>query len=88
MAKPPSTNSSNKDAAVPGICKELIGQSVSRLRNCSRIEESLADRLIYDLNLANMAVQTISDLYNGLDEDSQDSGESALNFFKMRIRAM
>ncbi|KAM6921415.1 kinesin-like protein KIF14 [Xenentodon cancila] len=73
MANPPSTTSSTRDPAIPGICKELIGQSMSRLRRCSGIEESLADRLISDLNVAYMAVQTISDLYDGLDEDSQDS---------------
>uniref|UniRef100_A0A8C7ZVA4 Kinesin-like protein KIF14 n=1 Tax=Oryzias sinensis TaxID=183150 RepID=A0A8C7ZVA4_9TELE len=61
------------NTAIPGICKELIGQSVSRLRHSSGTEESLADRLISDLSLIYKTVQTISDLYNGLDDDSQDN---------------
>lgn len=77
ISTPPTVQqSTNRDTAVPGICKELIGQSVSRLRNSSGTEESMADRLISDLNLIYKTVQTISDLYNGLDDDSQDNGES------------
>ncbi|XP_029356203.1 kinesin-like protein KIF14 [Echeneis naucrates] len=72
VAKPPSTHPSSTDSALPGICKELIGQSVVRLRDCSRTEESMADRLASDLNLAYTAVQTISDLYNSMDEDSPE----------------
>uniref|UniRef100_A0A665X078 Kinesin-like protein KIF14 n=1 Tax=Echeneis naucrates TaxID=173247 RepID=A0A665X078_ECHNA len=75
VAKPPSTHPSSTDSALPGICKELIGQSVVRLRDCSRTEESMADRLASDLNLAYTAVQTISDLYNSMDEDSPEKGE-------------
>ncbi|XP_037626927.1 kinesin-like protein KIF14 [Sebastes umbrosus] len=71
--KPPSTHSSSSDSAVPGICKELIGQSVARLRGCSGTEESMADRLASDLHLMYVAVQTISDLYDGLDDDSQEN---------------
>uniref|UniRef100_A0A3B3DVN8 Kinesin-like protein KIF14 n=1 Tax=Oryzias melastigma TaxID=30732 RepID=A0A3B3DVN8_ORYME len=70
ISTPPTVQqSTNRDTAVPGICKELIGQSVSRLRNSSGTEESMADRLISDLNLIYKTVQTISDLYNGLDDD-------------------
>lgn len=76
ISTPPTVQqSSNRDTAIPGICKELIGQSVSRLRNSSGTEESLADRLISDLSLIYKTVQTISDLYNGLDDDSQDNGK-------------
>lgn len=78
VAKPPSTHSSTTDSALPGICKELIGQSVARLRGCSGTEESLADRLASDLHLVYMAVQTISDLYDSLDDDSQENGEIQL----------
>ncbi|XP_068446174.1 kinesin-like protein KIF14 isoform X2 [Clinocottus analis] len=72
-SKPPSTRPSSSDSAVPGICKELIGQSVARLRGCSRTEESMADRLAADLHLMNAAVQTISDIYDSLDDDSQEN---------------
>lgn len=75
VVKPPSTHSISTDSAMPGICKELIGQSVARLRGCSGTEESLADRLASDLHLVYAAVQTISDLYDGLDDDSQENGE-------------
>lgn len=75
VVKPPSTHSSSTDSAMPGICKELIGQSVARLRGCNGTEESMADRLASDLHLVYVAVQTISDLYDGLDDDSQESGE-------------
>lgn len=75
VAKPPSTHSSSSDSALPGICKELIGQSVARLRGCTGTEESMADRLVSDLHLMYLAVQTISDLYDNLDDDSQENGE-------------
>lgn len=75
-AKPPSTHSSSTVSAMPGICKELIGLSVARLRACSGTEESIADRLASDLNLVYAAVQTISELYDSLDEDSQENGET------------
>ena len=75
VAKPPSTHSSSTDTATPGICKELIGQSVARLRSCSATEESMADRLASDLHLIYEAVQTLSDLYNSLDDDSQENGK-------------
>ncbi|KAM9849329.1 kinesin-like protein KIF14 [Aulostomus maculatus] len=73
VAKPSSTHSSTTDSAMPVICKELIGQSVARLRGFSGKEESLADRLASDLHLVYMAVQTISELYECLDDDSQEN---------------
>ncbi|KAM9357515.1 kinesin-like protein KIF14 [Symphorus nematophorus] len=73
MGKPPSTSSNSTDAPMPSICKELIGQSLARLRGCSGTEESLADRLASDLHLVYVAVQTISDLYDSLDDDSQEN---------------
>lgn len=75
VTKSPSLHSSISDPGMPGICKELVGQSLARLRSSTGSEESMADRLISDLNLVYMAVQTISDLYDSLDDDSQDSGE-------------
>lgn len=75
VTKSPSLHSSISDPGMPGICKELVGQSLARLRSSTGLEESMADRLISDLNLVYMAVQTISDLYDSLDDDSQDSGE-------------
>ena len=80
VAKPPSTRSSTTDSTMPGICKELVGQSVARLRGCSGTEESMADRLASDLHLVYVAVQTISDLYDNLDDDSQENGEIQLKF--------
>lgn len=75
VVKAPSTLSISTDSALPGICKELIGQSVARLRGCNGTEESMADRLALDLQIVYMAVQIISDLYNDLDDDSQEKGE-------------
>ncbi len=75
VVKPPSTLSISKDSAMPGICKEVIGQSVARLRDCSGTEESMADRLVSDLQLVYAAVQTLSDIYDSLDDDSQENGE-------------
>uniref|UniRef100_A0A673CR55 Kinesin-like protein KIF14 n=1 Tax=Sphaeramia orbicularis TaxID=375764 RepID=A0A673CR55_9TELE len=73
VPKPPSTHSISSDSAVPGICKELIGQSVAHLRGCNGSDESLADRLASHLHLVYTAVQTISDLYDGLDDDNQEN---------------
>lgn len=73
VTKSPSLHSSISDPGMPGICKELVGQSLARLRSSTGSEESMADRLISDLNLVYVAVQTISDLYDSLDDDSQDS---------------
>ncbi|XP_029987200.1 kinesin-like protein KIF14 isoform X2 [Sphaeramia orbicularis] len=66
-------SSQSADSAVPGICKELIGQSVAHLRGCNGSDESLADRLASHLHLVYTAVQTISDLYDGLDDDNQEN---------------
>lgn len=74
-AKPPSTHSRSIDSAVPGICKELIGQSVSRLRGSGGTEDGMAERLASDLHLMYAAVQTISDIYDSLDDDSEENGE-------------
>ncbi|XP_034560171.1 kinesin-like protein KIF14 isoform X2 [Notolabrus celidotus] len=71
--KPPSSHSGSTDSSMPGICKELIGQSLARLRSCSVTEESMADRLASDLHLIYTAIQTMSDLYNSLDDDSQEN---------------
>lgn len=77
MVNPPSTKSTSTDSATPGICKEMIGQSLARLRGCNRgTDESVADRLASDLFFVFEAVQAISDLYDGLDDDSQENGES------------
>ncbi|XP_029001602.1 kinesin-like protein KIF14 [Betta splendens] len=72
-AKPPSTHSSSADSAMPGICKALIGQSVARLRGCSGTETGIADRLVSDLNQVYASVKSISELYNSLDDDSQEN---------------
>ncbi|XP_056132828.1 kinesin-like protein KIF14 [Lampris incognitus] len=73
VVKPPSTHSSSSDSAVPGICKELIGQSLALLRSCTGSEESMADRLASDLYLVYTAVRTTAELYNSLDDDSQEN---------------
>lgn len=89
---PPSLKSTSSESAAPGICKELIGQSVARLRGCnSGTDESVADRLASDLYLMYEAVQAISELYDGLDDDSQDNGEStkqaiALEMTQVQLR--
>uniref|UniRef100_A0A8C5ABD3 Kinesin family member 14 n=1 Tax=Gadus morhua TaxID=8049 RepID=A0A8C5ABD3_GADMO len=74
VAQPPSTHPSASSSALPGICKELIGQSLSTLRGCGGPEESMADRLIHDLQLVYTVVRTVCDLYDGLDDDSQENG--------------
>ncbi|XP_051233248.1 kinesin-like protein KIF14 [Dicentrarchus labrax] len=73
VVKPPSTHSISTNSAMPGICKELIGHSVARLRGCSGTEETMADRLASDLHLVYMAVSTISELYDSLDDDNQEN---------------
>lgn len=78
----PSAKSTSADSAAPGICKELIGKSLARLRDCnSRTDESVADRLASDLHCMYEAIQAISDLYDGLDDDSQENGESTKELF-------
>ncbi|XP_031678074.1 LOW QUALITY PROTEIN: kinesin-like protein KIF14, partial [Oncorhynchus kisutch] len=73
VAKPPSLHPSSSDSVLPGICKDLIGQTVGRLRECHSHEESMADRPTSDLCCVYTAVTTISDLYDGLDVDSQEN---------------
>lgn len=73
--QPPSSLPTSRDSAMPGICKELLGQAAARLRGFQGPEESLADRLVSDLSLVYVAVQSISDLYSSLDEDSQENGD-------------
>lgn len=74
MNKPPSLHSSTSDSALTGICKDLIGSAVSRLRSCQSAEEneSLADKLTLDLLAIHSAVRSIADLYEHLD-DSQEN---------------
>uniref|UniRef100_A0A3Q2Y4N2 Kinesin-like protein KIF14 n=1 Tax=Hippocampus comes TaxID=109280 RepID=A0A3Q2Y4N2_HIPCM len=73
VATPPSTRCSSTESSVPGICKELVGQSVARLRGFGGTKESLADRLVSDLHWVYTAIQTISELYDSLDDDSQEN---------------
>lgn len=73
--QPPSGLPAGRDSAMPGICKELLGQAAARLRGFQGPEESLADRLVSDLSLVYAAVQSVSDLYSSLDEDSQENGD-------------
>ncbi|CDQ64174.1 unnamed protein product [Oncorhynchus mykiss] len=77
VAKTPSLHPSSLDSTLPGICKDLIGQMVGQLRGCHSYEESMADRLSSDLYCVYTAVTTISGLYDGLDDDCQESGKSA-----------
>uniref|UniRef100_A0A672PIP2 Kinesin-like protein KIF14 n=1 Tax=Sinocyclocheilus grahami TaxID=75366 RepID=A0A672PIP2_SINGR len=75
MNKPPSLHSSTSDSALPAICKGLIGSAVARLRSCQSAEESesLADKLTLDLLAVYRAVRSIADLYEHLDDDSQEN---------------
>ncbi|XP_034035899.1 kinesin-like protein KIF14 [Thalassophryne amazonica] len=73
VAAPHSTSLCTTDTALPGICKELIGQSVARLRGCSVTDESVADRLASNLYLVYTAIQAISEQYDSLDDDSQEN---------------
>ncbi|XP_016380391.1 kinesin-like protein KIF14 [Sinocyclocheilus rhinocerous] len=76
MNKPPSLHSSTSDSALPTICKDLIGSAVARLRSCqSTVEksESLGDKLTLDLLAIHRAVKSITDLYEHLDDDSQEN---------------
>uniref|UniRef100_A0A8C7CRW8 Kinesin-like protein KIF14 n=1 Tax=Oncorhynchus kisutch TaxID=8019 RepID=A0A8C7CRW8_ONCKI len=73
VAKTPSLHRSSLDSTLTGICKDLIGQMVGQLRGCHSYEESMADRLSSDLYCVYTAVTTISGLYDGLDDDCQES---------------
>ncbi|KAJ8277956.1 hypothetical protein GJAV_G00082120 [Gymnothorax javanicus] len=71
--KPPSLRPSGSDSALPGICKDLIGTALARLRGSHGGEESVADRLIWDLLTVRAAVTSISSMYESLDDDSQEN---------------
>nr|XP_055074215.1 kinesin-like protein KIF14 [Misgurnus anguillicaudatus] len=75
MSKPPSFHSSTSDSALPAICKDLIGVSIARLRSCQSTEEdeSLADKLTLDLLAIHIAVRSIADLYEHLNDDCQEN---------------
>ncbi|XP_035272108.1 kinesin-like protein KIF14 [Anguilla anguilla] len=73
VSKTPSLHPSGSDSALPGICKELIGSALARLRGSHGAEESVADRLVWDLLAVHAAVLSISGTYEGLDDDSQEN---------------
>ncbi|XP_051550144.1 kinesin-like protein KIF14 [Myxocyprinus asiaticus] len=75
MSKAPSLHSSTSYSALPGICKDLIGAAVARLRSYQSVEESesLADKLTLDLLAIHTAVRSIADLYEHLDDDTQEN---------------
>lgn len=77
MSKPSSFHSSSSDSALPGICKDLIAATVSRLRASSSEEasESLADKLTLDLLSIYNAANSIAGLYELLDDNSQENCE-------------
>lgn len=45
----------------------------------------MADRLASDLDLIHTAILTISDLYNSLDDDSQENGKRPTNLLLTSI---
>uniref|UniRef100_A0A8C1ZU86 Kinesin-like protein KIF14 n=1 Tax=Cyprinus carpio TaxID=7962 RepID=A0A8C1ZU86_CYPCA len=76
MNKPPPLHFRTSDSALPTICKDLIGSAVARLRSCQSTEEkseSLGDKLTLDLLAIHRAVRSIADLYEHLDDDSQEN---------------
>ncbi|KAM9461389.1 kinesin-like protein KIF14 isoform 1-T1 [Clarias gariepinus] len=75
MSKPPPFHSSTSDSALPGICKDLIAATVSRLRASSSAgeNESLADKLTLDLLSIFNAADSIAGLYGQLDDNSQEN---------------
>ncbi|XP_068175733.1 kinesin-like protein KIF14 [Antennarius striatus] len=73
VVKSSSTHSTSTNSTMPGICKELIGQSVAYLRSCNGTEDSLGDRLASDLHQVYAAVQTIYEVYNNMDDDIQEN---------------
>ena len=72
-AKPPSLHPSASGSALPGICKDLIGSALARLRGSLGGEESAADRLVWDLLSVRSAVAFVSAAYEGLDDDGQEN---------------
>ncbi|XP_076880358.1 kinesin-like protein KIF14 isoform X2 [Brachyhypopomus gauderio] len=75
VGSPPSLHPSGSDSSLPGICRDLIGASVSHLRSIPSAEGggSLADRLILDLLSVHSAANAIAGLYEQLDDDSQEN---------------
>uniref|UniRef100_A0A8C2PSM8 Kinesin-like protein KIF14 n=1 Tax=Cyprinus carpio TaxID=7962 RepID=A0A8C2PSM8_CYPCA len=76
MSKPPPLHFRTSDSALPTICKDLIGSAVACLRSCQSTEEkseSLGDKLTLDLLAIHRAVRSITDLYEHLDDDSQEN---------------
>ncbi|XP_051977519.1 kinesin-like protein KIF14 [Xyrauchen texanus] len=74
-SKPPSLHSSTSDSALPAICKDLIGAAIARLCSYQSLEEheSLPNKLTLDLLAIHTAVRSIADLYEHLDDDSQEN---------------
>ncbi|XP_041133033.1 kinesin-like protein KIF14 [Polyodon spathula] len=68
-----SAHSSISESTLPRICKELIGSAVEKLRKCGGNEETLPDRLISDILTIHTGVTAISDLYEHLDDESQEN---------------
>lgn len=73
--RPSSLHHSAPTSALAGICKELIGSSVAQLLECHGTEKSMADRLASDLLAVRAALESISDLYEVLGEDSHENCE-------------
>ncbi|XP_023660428.2 kinesin-like protein KIF14 isoform X1 [Paramormyrops kingsleyae] len=71
--RPSSLHHSAPTSALAGICKDLIGSSVAQLLECHGAEKSMADRLASDLLAVHAALESISDLYEGLGEDSHEN---------------
>ncbi|XP_051551445.1 kinesin-like protein KIF14 [Myxocyprinus asiaticus] len=75
ISKSPSLHTSTSDSALPAICKDLIGAAIARLRSYQSMEESesLPNKLTLDLLAIHTAVRSIADLYEHLDDDSQEN---------------
>uniref|UniRef100_A0A3B3RKK1 Kinesin-like protein KIF14 n=1 Tax=Paramormyrops kingsleyae TaxID=1676925 RepID=A0A3B3RKK1_9TELE len=71
--RPSSLHHSAPTSALAGICKDLIGSSVAQLLECHGAEKTMADRLASDLLAVHAALESISDLYEGLGEDSHEN---------------
>ncbi|XP_036375819.1 kinesin-like protein KIF14 [Megalops cyprinoides] len=73
VSKPPSLHPSASDPALPGICKDLIGSALARLRGSQGGEETMADKLTSDLLAIYTAVMSIASMYDSLDDNSQEN---------------
>ncbi|KAI5101784.1 kinesin-like protein KIF14 [Silurus meridionalis] len=75
MSKSPAYNSSSSHSTLPSVCKDLIAATVSCLRTRSSAEESesLADKLALDLLSVFNAANSITGLYEQLDDNSQEN---------------